>query len=267
VIVCAEFQLRRIGTCLIEREVLRFSGIDEFLELSAKANASHEYTVAWFDCLDAKGNRGIFFRGNHATAASDGSDISELFHKPAFRVPFSAPQFLLNQATVRIFNSAYFRRMSFRRATRLSLIPFFYPLDNVQGWNRLYGRGGFLQWQCVVPQPAALHDILRRIARARNGSFLSVLKVFGDLESPGLLSFPRPGITLALDFPMRGRSTLSLLEQLDEVVMDAGGAIYPAKDARMSPTTFRRSFPRLDQFRAFIDPGLSSSFWRRVEGV
>jgi FAD/FMN-containing dehydrogenase len=270
VIVCAEFQLRRIPTRAIEREVVRFGGIDEFLDLSAAAHSTHEYTVAWFDCLDRRGNRGIFFRGNHADATSGASDARELFNEPAFRVPFSPPEFLLNHATVRVFNTVYFRSMSVQRATRVSLIPFFYPLDSVQAWNRLYGRRGFLQWQCVVPhepEPAVLRDILRRIARARNGSFLSVLKVFGDLRSPGLLSFPRPGITLALDFPMRGKSTLALLEQLDDVVMDAGGAIYPAKDARMSPSTFRKSFPRLGEFRAFTDPGLSSSFWRRVESV
>jgi hypothetical protein len=93
-----------------------------------------------------------------------------------------------------------------------------------------------------------------------------VIKVFGDLPSPGLLSFPRPGVTLAVDFAMRGRTTLALLERLDAIVIEAGGAIYPAKDARMSPSTFQRSFPRLSEFTNFLDPRFSSSFWRRVEG-
>jgi hypothetical protein len=106
--------------------------------------------------------------------------------------------------------------------------------------------------------------MLEEIAGAGEASFLSVLKVFGDREGPGLLSFARPGVTLALDFPMRGTRTLELLDRLDAIVRAAGGAIYPAKDARMSPETFRASFPRWEEFSAFIDPAFSSSFWRRV---
>jgi FAD/FMN-containing dehydrogenase len=133
----------------------------------------------------------------------------------------------------------------------------------------MYGARGFLQHQSVVPRAAARENIARmleEIARDGEASFLSVLKVFGDRDGPGLLSFARPGVTLALDFPMRGPRTLELLDRLDAIVRSAGGAVYPAKDARMSAETFRTSFPRWEEFRAFIDPSFSSSFWRRVAG-
>jgi FAD/FMN-containing dehydrogenase len=145
--------------------------------------------------------------------------------------------------------------------------PFFYPLDSIGNWNRMYGKGGFVQHQCVVPHaaaPEAMKKILLRISASGEGSFLAVLKAFGNAPSPGMMSFPRPGITLALDFPVKGESTLRLLDALDEIVVDYGGAVYPAKDARMSPATFEASFPHWRDFEPFIDPRFSSDFWRRV---
>ena len=109
-------------------------------------------------------------------------------------------------------------------------------------------------------------EILRRISSSGSGSFLAVLKVFGEVPSPGMLSFPRPGVTLALDFPNQRRDTLELMASLDEVTSEFGGALYPAKDARMPPWMFEDSFPALDQFKPHIDPAFSSSFWRRVAG-
>ena len=131
----------------------------------------------------------------------------------------------------------------------------------------MYGRKGFYQYQCVIPEDregTAVRRLLSAIARSGEGSFLAVLKHFGNLSSPGLLSFPRPGITLALDFPNRGEKTLSLFNRLDEIVASSGGAVYPAKDARMSGKSFRRFFPKWEEFLRFKDPGLSSDFWRRV---
>jgi FAD/FMN-containing dehydrogenase len=131
----------------------------------------------------------------------------------------------------------------------------------------MYGRAGFLQHQCVVPHaasPEALRRILETAQRSGEGSFLAVLKTFGDIESPGMLSFPRPGATLALDFPFKGAGTLHLLERLDAIVIEHGGAVYPAKDARMSGGCFEASFPRWREFASFVDERFSSSFWRRV---
>jgi FAD/FMN-containing dehydrogenase len=144
--------------------------------------------------------------------------------------------------------------------------PFFYPLDALLSWNRLYGRKGFVQYQCVVPRDhiVTVKRMIGLVSKSGHGSFLAVLKNFADLPSPGLLSFPRPGLTLALDLPMRGASTLKLLESLDELLLESGGAVYPAKDARMSARMFQASFPKWKEFEAFIDPKLSSSFWRRV---
>ena len=135
-------------------------------------------------------------------------------------------------------------------------------------WNRLYGPRGFYQYQCVLPMHNAedgLRELLRSIAASGEGSFLAVLKLFGDLPSPGLLSFPRQGATLALDFPNRGSATLQLLDRLDTITLAAGGGLYPAKDARMSAAMFRASFPALDRFLPYLDPAMSSSFWRRVQ--
>lgn len=264
VIVAAEFTLRRVESADIVQDVLKFRGLDEFLHLS-RESSTYEYSVAWLDGLHGRDARGVFFRGRHAEATGEG--LTARGAPLALRVPLAPPGSLLNRLTVQAFNTAYFHGTRTRGSTRLGYRPFFYPLDGVEGWNRLYGPGGFLQWQCVVPQDPealAIRTLLRDVGRAGSASFLSVLKVFGDVPSPGLLSFPRPGVTLALDFPMRGAETLRLLDRLDATVMDAGGAIYPAKDARMSPATFRRSFPRLDEFRAHLDPRLSSSFWRRV---
>jgi hypothetical protein len=131
----------------------------------------------------------------------------------------------------------------------------------------MYGPKGFLQYQCVVPPEAshpAIDELIRTIAQAGRGSFLAVLKQFGQRPSLGMLSFPRPGATLALDFPNEGPETFRLLDRLDAIVAAAGGAVYPAKDARMSGEHFRAYFPRHEAFMPFMDPGMSSSFWRRV---
>jgi FAD/FMN-containing dehydrogenase len=168
---------------------------------------------------------------------------------------------------VSIFNQTY-QSLNARKAAR-SVVPydkFFYPLDSVLNWNRLYGRRGLVQYQCAVPrsEAEAVKQLVGRVSASGEGCFLAVLKVFGEIPSPGMLSFPRPGLTLALDLPMRGRRTLALLDSLDELVLASGGALYPAKDARMSPAMFQAGFPNWKVFEPFIDAKMSSSFWRRV---
>ncbi len=145
--------------------------------------------------------------------------------------------------------------------------PFFYPLDSILNWNRMYGKRGFFQYQCVVPYKdggAAIRKILGAIAKSGMGSFLAVLKTMGDISSPGTLSFPREGVTLALDFANHGDKTHKLFTNLDKIVKSVGGALYPCKDARMPPTMFRFSYPKLKEFKKYIDPKFSSSQWRRV---
>lgn len=266
VILWAEIQLRPIANSAVEGETIRFPHLDAFFDQSRESDRDYEYTVAWIDCL-ARGKslgRGLFMRGNHA-APQEGLPVSP---RKTRSFPIDLPFPLVNAFSLRAFNSLYYRKQLTRvRRTFTHYEPFFYPLDGIRHWNRMYGRRGFLQYQCVVPPESAkesLRALLGTIATARSGSFLAVLKVFGNRVSPGLLSFPRPGATLALDFPNQGQRTLDLLDQLDKIVASACGAVYPAKDARMSGEHFRQYFPRWKEFQSYIDPRFSSSFWRRV---
>lgn len=267
-IVWAELRLQRVPGPGIEEERIRFENLDQFFAIAAD-DASHEYTVAWVDCL-SRGRRlarGIYFRGAHHTQPAEWKPLAVA---PRVRVPIDAPAALLNRLTLRAFNALQYHRTSRRpRRRAVPLGTFFFPLDAIGDWNRLYGHRGFVQYQCVVPDTTGgetLREILARVAGSREVPGLAVLKRFGPARSPGLLSFPRPGLTLAVDLPFGGRSTLELLENLDLVVRRAGGAVYPAKDARMSGESFRSFYPAWSTFARQVDPGFSSSFWRRVNG-
>lgn len=258
-ITWAELQLKPIRSPLLEVQTQRFVGLAEFFRLSRESDASHEYTVAWIDCLSREG-RGVFLRADHA---SGGNLARERVRGPRLSVPFTPPLSPVGRLSLRAFNALYFR--SAREGVRLQHYePYFYPLDRVGEWNRLYGPRGFFQYQCVVPEQGAIVELLQAIAAAGQGSFLAVLKGFGAQASPGWLSFARPGWTLALDFPNRGEPTRKLFERLDGVVANAHGAIYPAKDARMPAKLFKTAFPRWQELEKIRDPEFSSSFWRRV---
>jgi hypothetical protein len=213
------------------------------------------YSVAWIDCLasgEALG-RSLVILGEHAPRerlpdAERKSPYARVTPRPR-RLPIDLPTFLLNGHSMRLFNELYYR--AHRPGT--SLVDFeryFYPLDAIHDWNRMYGRAGFVQYQCVLPlseSPAGLRELLLRISRAGTGSFLAVLKRLGR-ASFGCLSFPMEGYTLALDFPVRD-STLALLGTLDAVVTDHGGRIYLAKDARAGARAIATGYPKLDAFR------------------
>ena len=268
-ILWAELRLKRVPGGGIEMERIRFSGLDGFFDLAAEDDA-YEYTVAWVDCLarGARLGRGIYMRGDHA--AFDGSSASPL-DATRIRIPAEAPAGLINRLTMGVFNEAYYRRhVRGRERVTVPYAPFFFPLDAVADWTRLYGPGGFLQYQCVVPDASGagpIRALFERISRSAEPAALAVLKRFGAVRSPGWLSFPRAGITLAVDFPYRGGRTLALLDELDAVVRDAGGAVYPAKDARMSAGSFSAFFPAASRLEAQRDPKFSSSFWRRVHAA
>lgn len=267
-IVWAELQLKPVANNALDIETIKYSQLRDFFTLSAESDAGYEYTVAWVDCL-ARGTqlgRGHFIRANHAAAGA-----ATIVRKPGrLRVPLTPPVSLINQWTLKAFNPLYFHRQQVERKTgRGHYEPFFYPLDGIGQWNRIYGRNGFLQFQCAIPQvnsEACIAELLQRIGHARFGSFLAVLKVFGAARSPGFMSFPLQGATLALDFPFVAGKTLPLLAQLDEVVIKAGGRMYPAKDAAMSRDVFRRGYPQWRQLEALRDPNINSDFWRRVTG-
>ena len=251
----AEIALMPVPGPAIQVESIPFAGLDQFFALSDESDARSAYTVAWLDVLSAS-HRGVFFRGD----AIEGEA-----RPPRLRasVPFDLP--LVNGFTVRAFNAAYSaaNRLAAGRK-RVHYRPFFFPLDGVGRWNRLYGKRGLLQFQCVVPTRDGIRAVLDAAARLHAGSPITVLKKFGDLPSPGMLSFPRPGFTVAIDLANRGEETFAHYQRLEQLVMVAGGALYPAKDARMSAESFARSYPRLAEFTPLVDPAFSSSFWRRV---
>ena len=264
-IVSAEVALKRIASPRILAENIPFHSLDEFVRLSTDSDATHEYTVAWFDSMSAKEARGIFFRGNHAQ--SDGHSPRPAARDPR-PLPLSPLSFALQPLTMRAFNATYFRLAQRNQHPHIiGSDPFFYPLDAIANWNTMYGRSGFLQYQCVIPRAAGVEPvraIIDRITCSQLGSFLTVLKTFGAVRSPGMMSFPQEGITLTFDFPAKQRRVFAMLDDLDAVVAESGGSVYPAKDARMSAASFDRFFPQWLEFAKHVDPRFSSSFWRRV---
>ena len=265
VIAWADIQLKRVAGPWMDAESIPFQSLGTFFDLTRESNERFEYTVAWLDSFAGKNARGIFFRGNHA------ADKGKEFHpKRGPKLPFALPTWMLNRYSVKAFNGAYYRLHAARKGA--SVVPydsFFYPLDSIRQWNLLYGQRGFLQYQCVIPENnlAAVEELLDCIADSGMGSCLGVLKQFGSAPPSGMLSFPRPGLTIALDFAMHGERTLQLMQSLDEIVQQSGGALYPAKDARMSTVLIEASFPRWQSFVPYIDAKMSSSFWRRVTGA
>lgn len=261
----AELKLRPVISRRIQYMGIKFSGIEEFVALSAR-NAKNEYTVAWIDCMATGKNfaRGIFMAGDHDSIPSPLRRS-----KPTrLSLPFDFPEFMLNHATVGLFNSLYYSRQRGKvKSSTVDYEPFFFPLDRMRHWNRMYGRSGLLQFQCVIPwEPdhRGLTEILKSITRSGLASFLAVLKVFGDVPSPGMMSFPRPGITLALDFPIRHEVSFDLLERLAAITLEHGGRMYPAKDATMTAAQFQAFYPQWKKFAAYIDPAFDSAFWQRV---
>jgi len=268
IILWAEFRLKSIVNPYIDMERIQFSSLDEFMQISAETDQQYEYTMSWVDILIGGRElcRGIFMCGNNDQSRERAS--KPLKKKLSLMVPVDFPSFILNTLTVKSFNELYYHSQLSKRVHKVvAYDPFFYPLDSIHNWNRMYGKRGFLQYQFVVPfedGSGAMREIIGRIRRSGEGSFLTVLKTFGDIQSPGMLSFPRPGLTFALDFAFGGQKTLQLLDELDEIVRESGGAVYPAKDARMSAENFQAFFPRWQEFSEYVDPHFSSSFWRRV---
>lgn len=266
VILRAAIRLRPVETGWIRQETRPAPNLDAAID-TIEAAGGATYSVAWIDCLSrgAGLGRSLVLVGEHAGAAELGPRERAAPWGPARRsrqVPFDAPPGLLNGLTVRSFNALYWRQGLRHAGARLvDWDSYFYPLDALLGWNRIYGPRGFAQYQCVVPLAAArrgLRALLETISGAGSGSFLAVLKRFGPQDSR--FSFPMEGYTLALDFPV-SRGTLALMERLDAIVLDHGGRFYLAKDARMSAATLRRADARTLDFIALRQAqGLSPCF-------
>lgn len=269
----ATIRLRRVQSPWLETESIPFKNVGEFLALSDESEADYEYSVSWVNCATPFNGRGIFMRGNHTgpqltKKAGDGRRPEPGARKLAW--PFELPFSLVNKPTVTGFNLAYYYANAWSAKNQISHYqPYFYPLDAVANWNRMYGRSGFYQYQSVVPRDTGqevLQEMLHKIRAAGQGSFLSVLKTMGDFPPAGLMSFSRPGITLALDFANLGSKTLRLFDALDEIVVAAGGALNPSKDARMSREVFEAGFQNVQEFNKYRDPAISSAMSRRLLG-
>ena len=259
IILNATFRLRKIETAYIKEETVRTSNLDEIMD-GFEASADWTYSVAWIDCL-ARGDslgRSILMRGEHATA----TDLIDQVHraKPLavksglqLGVPVTFPNFALNPLSMKAFNFAYYNKT--RPGTHRNIVnynSFFYPLDAVDNWNRIYGKRGFTQYQFVIPKAAGregMRTILTRITESGLGSFLAVLKLFGEQDS--FMSFPMAGYTLALDFPISVKA-MELFKELDAMVADYGGRLYLAKDSRMDAAMFEKTYPNADEFRQAI---------------
>lgn len=262
----ATIKLKKIESKTIVANHTPFESLEEFFQINSEKEKSHEYTVAWLDTLNPKG-RGIYMAGNHSNKG--GLDYQSR-PKPLIDIPIFAPNFLLNPLAIKIFNETYYRLQKVKtKEFDTSIDSFFYPLDGVGNWNKLYGKRGFFQYQCVIPgtdsnAKEACLEMLKKISQSKQGSFLAVLKTFGDIKSRGLMSFPKKGITIALDFPNNGEHTKKLFRELDAITRNCRGRLYPAKDAQMSPKDFKAFYPSWGQMLKFKDPHISSSFWRRV---
>jgi len=265
VITWAKLKMKPIVSRKIDYEGIQFHGVDEFLALT-EASKHVEYTVSWIDCSSTGKNfaRGVFMQGDHTRNPGELKPSPE----PKLIFPIEAPGFMLNSASVAAFNTVFFHKQMKKRVTALQdYEPFFYPLDKVLKWNRMYGTSGLLQFQYAIPWEYAREGtiaILNEVAKSGLASFLAVLKAFGDVPSPGLLSFPQPGITLALDFPIKPGKSFPLFDRLAQMTLEFGGKLYPAKDARMTAAQYQKSYPEWQQFLRYKDPLLSSSFWERV---
>ena len=273
VVTRATLGLVAIETDQVLVDTERFDDLDGVMRAMTEGDDAYRYSVAWVDCVTrgAHMGRAILTRGDHARAGDVKAASLSAPRRSRLRVPVDAPSRLLNATTVRAFNEFWFRTAPRREVGELQSIPsFFHPLDAVGGWNRLYGRRGFVQYQFCVPDSTAetVVGAVTRLSSARVPSFLAVLKRFGP-SSPGPLSFPMPGWTLALDLPIGPTALPGVLDSLDELVLSAGGRVYLAKDARLDPESARAMYPRLDEFLAVkdrVDPEhrLTSDLARRL---
>lgn len=257
-ILSMEVKLYPVESPAIEMESIRVENLDEFFEVSQES-AGYTHTVSWIDCVqsgDAMG-RGIFMRGRHAPSGVEArpsflDSIAEFGEKLVDGRHFEA-NWLLNKATIRMFNEAYFRKTSAGLTESVvDYVPFFFPLDAVQHWNYVYGKRGFLQYQMVVPSREACREILEIVSDSGMASFLAVIKEFGE-QTHGGLSFPAPGVTLALDFPNYGEPLFDMLDRLDDIVVDVGGRVYLGKDARLSKDNFRQMYPEWEKWKSVRD--------------
>ncbi len=272
-------QLQPLSSVMMQVKNHAAANIEQAIQLLSDPSVDDQYSVAWIDCLakDENLGRSIIMTAHHAhiNELSSEQRIAPFKLNPnkTKRLPFDLPHWVLNSSSVRLFNKHYYHHHAQLTTPYIQdYVSYFHPLDKILDWNRLYGKKGFVQYQCVIPTEHALsglQQLLDKLSHFGGASFLAVLKRFGE-SSQGMLSFPIPGFTLALDIPMRDNATLQLLNELDEIVLQYQGRIYLAKDARMSAATFRKMYPQFEQWltiKKMIDSKntFSSSLARRLE--
>ena len=269
VILSASIRLMRVNSLDVIERVRPFASLAEYFEMAPQADNDNEYAVAWVDQLSSgrSAGRGVLLTGNHA----NNGNFEATTEESRLGVPFDLPISALNYPSLKLFNAAYYHLKGRKQKPHLSNYQtFFYPLDQVSNWNRLYGKAGLYQHQSVIPEnlaPRVVPQMLAATREAGQSSFLTVLKRFDNVASPGMMSFPQAGYTLTVDFPNRGARTLALLECLDRMTIDAGGRVNPYKDQRMSASVFKSGFPRWKELEQERDPAFNSNFWARCAGM
>ncbi|MEO1066169.1 MAG: FAD-binding oxidoreductase [Pseudomonadota bacterium] len=264
VIIEAVIRLKPVTSPDLMQKTIRFRNLSEYFDLIDAVDADHEYSVAWVDQL-ARGStfgRGLLMAANHSETAR--LKASRRAFKPG--IPLTPPFNVLNRLTLKAFNALYYNR-AHQGERHIAWQSYFYPLDGIKNWNRLYGPRGLYQHQSVYPLASAEATTKALLTCAQDqgeASFLTVLKRFGPKRSSGLLSFAREGVTLTLDFANGGKRTRAMLNDLDAIVVAAGGAVNPYKDARMSAETFACSFSHWRALEEKRDPNIMSDFWQRT---
>lgn len=275
VILSARLKLKPIETAYLTVDFKKAANLDEALE-AFEQDHKYRYSVAWIDCLASGSHlgRSVLMRGDHTPLDQLPEKLRTNPLQPKVKrkksVPFRFPGFALNSWSVRLFNNLYYHRHKDGTAVE-DYDNFFYPLDSILNWNRVYGKRGFVQYQIALPPETsrtALLQVLEKLSKSKQASFLAVLKTFGP-GNEGLLSFPIQGATLALDLPNIGQPLLTLLNELDDIVLHHGGRVYLAKDARLSRQAFEAMYPRAGEFRCIkqeLDPDgiFNSSLARRL---
>jgi len=272
-ILSAKFKLKKNVGPFIYQETIPFQNLEEFLLMSREY--SHKtYSVGWFDSLSSgqQLGRGLLMLGEHTSPVDNENEFINSSKTNNILEVISESPNLLNKYTVKAFNSVYYRKTFLKKKNEIvSYRSFFYPLDAFSAWNKLYGKKGFYQYQCTLPlditstKHTSVHDLLRTIQKSQIGSFLAVIKSFGEVSSPGLMSYPSMGVTVALDFPNLGIPVNKLFKELNKIVSSNGGKLYPAKDAHMTGEEFRKFYPNFEKFYSLRDPKFSSNFIRRME--
>lgn len=265
IIISAEIYLKKISSSYVDVTTFKFQSLDEYWEINNNCEKEFDYTVSWVDCFYNKNEslRGVYLAGNH----KENFERKEYFENINITFPFTPPFSLVNNFSLKILNQLYYFLNKTSKNSIQHYKKFFFPLDIVNNWNKAYGKKGFFQYQFVVPKkngPQTIEKVLEIINKNNQVPALGVLKNFGDVKSIGLNSFPFEGVTLSLDFPNKGEKTKKLFDELNKVIFENNGRIYPAKDAFMNPKEFQESYEGVNNFRKYIDSKFSSGFWKRV---